>query len=619
MKFNNKKEMENLNHFKKNKNYKKTIDNQKSFKIISFYFFLFKNNIFFWILSVLLLVSQPLTMIILYYLNLNLVNYSFVFNISPLIIGLIWLLFLVNKLFLENKLNGIDVIMLSKPISKYQTLFYRIIIIFSFTFVIMFAQFILTSILVSAFQYDTNWISYVLVNNLFITPFIFSLVSAILILLAIIFKSLWFGLLSFLLILAIGAAPVIQRIIGKNDINQTLTYNDKNYNSFSKLTIINGEKNKTFLVDQINVESQINVNKDVMRTLNDNPFYNNLIPGEIILSLSSSLLNDLNLNNHQIEGNYSLLKNEFIDTQLANLDMKNNILLSIRPNDISPFELNSVEYENLLLDNIKKIANDSINFINLKDEKLVNLLFGKIQNSLNWSTASLSQIELLTIKALLGINVEFSQLFYYFNNREILNQKTPNILKRIDLELNPSLGKLLSFLWENNNSKINVFDLKTFGDVSEFFPNAKIKSLTSPTNINDINFIKNDLIRFSGTAIHYLDNNKQYIPTSLLALNKIDPTIVDKLTWDKVVDNYSVTLENTIKLFNLLNTNLNNNIFPVQFQDNEESLFKYSHFIEVKTTTYLDNVSLSIMTTIFITAGANILSIYLFKNKNYKN
>ncbi|MGL5520184.1 MAG: hypothetical protein ACRDBR_01990, partial [Metamycoplasmataceae bacterium] len=594
------------------------IDTKKIFKITAFYFTLLKKNIFFWILSTLLLLSQPITMAVLFLINFDLLNYSFVFNIAPLIFVLIWLLFLVNKLFLENKLNGIDIIMLSKPVSKYETYFYRIIIIFSFLFLIMFTQFILTSILIFSFQYDIKWITYVLINNLFITPFISSSVSAILILLAIIFKSLWFGLLSFLMILSIGAVPIVQRVVDKNDVNKILTYNDNNYNSFSKLTIINNEKNETFLVDQINVESQINVDKNIMATLNSNLFYNNLIPGELVLSMSSSLLDNLNFKPLQVEGNYSLLKNKFIDTQLANLDMKNNILLSIRPNDISPFELNSVEYENLLLDNIKKITNDKINFINLNDEKLVNFLFEKLQKLLNWSTASLSQSEFMTIKALLGINVEFSQLFYYFNNKEILSQKTPNLLKRIDLELNPSLTKLLSFLWENNNSQINVFDLKTFGDVSELFPNAKIKSLTSLPNINDINFIKNDLIRFSGTTIHYLDNNKQYVPTTLLEMQKINPSIVDKLTWDTFVDNSSVTLQKALELFILLNNNYTN-IFQMQFQNNEQSLFKYSHFIKVNTTTYLDNISLSIISVVFITIGTNILAIYLFKNKNYKN
>ncbi|MGL4184119.1 MAG: hypothetical protein ACRCRP_03270 [Metamycoplasmataceae bacterium] len=618
MKSNNDKKIGKSNLFKKNNNHKQFIDSKKSFKIIIFYLAFIKNNIFFWIISSLLLLSQPITMMILFLINLDLLNYSFILNISPLIFLLIWLLFLVNKLFLENKLNGIDIIMLSKPISKYETFFYRIIIIFSFLFVIMFMQFILTSILIVSFQYDVKWITYALINNLFITPFISSSVSAILILLAIIFKSLWFGLLSFLMILLIGFVPMVQRIVDKNNVNNVLTYNNNNYNSFSKLTVINNDKNETFLVDQINIESQINVDKNIMETLNKTPFYNNIIPGELVLSMSSSLLNNLNFNNSQINSNYSLLKKEFINNELANLDIKNSILISIRPDDISPFELNSIQYEDLLINNIKKIANDKINFININDEKIVDFLLEKLQNSLNWSTSSLSQSEFTTIKALLGINLEFSQLFYYFNNKEILSQKTPNLLKRIDLELNPSLTKLLTFLWESNNSYVNIFELKTFGDVNELFPNARIKSLTSPPNINDINFIKNDLIRFSGSAIHYLNNNKQYIATSLLEIQKIDPSIVDKLTWDKFVDNSSVNLKNLLELFILLNTNFNN-IFQVQFQNNEQSLFKYSYFIKVKTTTYLDNISLSIITMVFITIGTNILAIYLFKNKNYKN
>lgn len=538
--------------------------------------------------------------------------------IPSLIIGLIWLLFLVNKLFLENKLNGIDVIMLSKPVSKYETFFSRIIIIFSFLFLIMFAQFILSSILVFSFQHDVKWITYLLINNLFITPFIFSAIAAILILLAIIFKSLWFGLVSFVIILLVGIVPIVPRLIDKNNFDTTLTYNNNNYNSFSKLTIINDDKNETFLVDEINVASQINVDKNIITTLNNSPFYNSLIPGELMLSLSSSLIDNLNFDTNQINGNYSLLKNEFIDTQLANLNIKNSVLMSIRPNDVSPFELNSIQYEELLLENIKKIVNNSTDFINLKDEKIVDFLYDKLDNSLSWSIDSLSKYEFLTVKALLGIDIEFSQLFYYFNNKTILEQKTPNLLKRIELELSPSLSKLLYFLWSDNSSIMNIFDLKSFGDVFEIFPNTKIKSLTELPNINDINFIKNDLIRFSGSTIHYLDANKQYIPTTLLEMQKIDSSIIDKQTWNKFVDNSSVSLQSVIQLSILLNNNLNN-IFQVRFENNTEDLFKYSHFIKVKTKTYLDNISLPIMTIVFLTIGSNILAIYMFKNKNYKN
>ena len=588
------------------------------FTIINFYFILFKKNILFWLLSSLFLISQPLTMIILFSFNFDIINYSFIFNIAPLVVGLIWLLFLINKLFLENKLNGIDVIMLSKPISKYETFWSRMIIIFSFLFLIMFSQFVFTSILVLSFSYDNKWITYLLINNLIITPLISLGTSSILILFAIILKPLWFGIVSFLSIFFIGVAPIASRLSQKNYFDSTLVYDNNNYNSFSKLSIINAQDNKTFLVNQINPESQLNIDKNILGTLNNMPFYDYLIPGELMLSMSSSLMNDLDFSKNQINGNYSLLKNKFIDTQLANLNLENSILMSIRPDDISPFELSSFEYEELLLNNIKKIVNSSNNFVNLKDEKVVNFLHDKLQNSLNWSLTSLSNDEFMTVRALLGIDLEFSQLFYYFNNKTLLEQKTPNIFKQIELQINPSISKLLSFLWNDNSSQMNIYDLKSFGDVSEIFPDAKIKSLTEQPNINDVNFIKNDLIRFSGSAIHYLDINKQYVATTLLDMQKIDASIIDELTWNKFVDNSSVTLQNIVQLSMLLNNHLNN-IHQINFRPNSEALFKYSQFMQIQPTTYLDNIYLPIMTIIFMIIGTNILAVYMFKNKNYKN
>ncbi|MGL5733149.1 MAG: hypothetical protein ACRCXE_03695 [Metamycoplasmataceae bacterium] len=597
--------------------YKKAFRNNL-FKMIGYYSFPLKKNIFFWALSISLLISQPLTMIILFSLNLDLLDYSFILNISPLIAGLAWLLFLITKLFLENKLNGIDVIMLSKPISKYETFLSRMIVIFIALFSIMAAQFLLSSILVFSFSYDIKWVTYLLVNNIVITPLISLGTSSILILLAIMTKPLWFGLLSFLGFSLVGIAPITTRLIDKNNFDTNIVYNNDNYHSFSKLSIINEDEYKTFLVDEINVESQIGVDNDILKTLNNIPFYEYLVPGELMLSMSSSLLNDLDFSNKdEIKSNYSLLKNSFVDTSFANLNVENSVLVSIRPEDISPFELTSIEYEDLLLENIEIIANDN-NFINLKDERLVNFLLDKLQNSIDWSTGTLTNSEFQTIRALLGIDLRFTQLFYYFNDKDILGQKTPNLLDKISKEINPSLVNLLTFLWNDNSSKMNVYDLNSFGDISLLFPSAKIISQVAPPNSMDIQFIKNDLVRFSGTAISYLNINKQYIPTTIAALQEIDKSIVDKVSWDKYIDNSSITLENLVKLYNELYKNLTN-IYQVNFRPNSDDLFKYSYFIHIKQTTYLDNIYLPILANIFVVIGTNMLAIYMFRNKNYKN
>ncbi|MGL6125012.1 MAG: hypothetical protein ACRC1F_00790 [Metamycoplasmataceae bacterium] len=604
----------------KHKNiFTKNIFTKNIFKMISYYSFPLKRNIFFWVLSILLLISQPLTMIILYSLNLDLLDYSFILNISPLIIGLVWLLFLITKLFLENKLNGIDVIMLSKPISKYETFFSRMSVIFIALFSIMIAQFFISSILVFSFNYDIKWITYLLVNNIIITPFISLGISSILILLAIMSKPLWFGLLSFLGFSLLGIAPIATRLINQNNLETNLIFNNDNYHSFSKISIINGEENKTFLVDEINIESQIGVDKDILKTLNNLPFYEYLVPGELILSMSSSLLNDLGFsNNNEIRSNYSLLKNNFVDTSFANLNVENSVLVSIRPEDISPFELTSVEYEDLLLENIKRIVNDN-NFINLADEKLVDFLLEKLQNLIDWSTGTLTNSEFQTVRALLGIDLGFTQLFYYFNDKEILEKKTPNLLDKIANEINPALANLLTFLWNDNSSKMNVYDLDSFGDISLIFPSAKIVSQSAPPHSSDVQFIKNDLVRFSGTAVSYLNINKQYTPTTLLDLQKIDPSIVDKTSWDQFIDNSSITLGNLVYLYKFLISNNLNNIYQVNFRPNSDDLFKYSYFIDIQQTTHLDNIYLPILANIFVVIGTNMLAIYMFRNKNYKN
>ncbi len=592
--------------------------NPQFYSIVKFNLFLLKKSISFWILTFLLLFSQPITLIAFFIIDLDLLNFSFIFSIVSVIISLIWLIFLINKLFSENKTNSIDVIMFSKPISKYGLFFSRMIIIFSFLVMIMFAQFLISSIFVLSFSYDAQWIIYLLISNLFITPIIFSILAALLVLLAIVLKPLWFGVSSFLVVLLVGFAPVLSRTLQNNNFDNTILYNNDNYNSFSKLTIVDQDHNQTFLVDEINHESQHKIDTNILQTLNNTPFYQSLIPGELLLSMNSSLLNDLNFQNSKIDSNYSLIKTQFIDISMHNINFANKYLFSTRPEDISPLDMNNVEYQNLLIDNITKIVNQGTQFINLNDEKIIDLLYNKLSNSIDWKSNSLSESEFLTIRALLGIDINFSQLFYYFNNQDLLAIKAPDIMTQIELLFNPSLVKLLSFLWTSDIAQMNVFDLGSFGDINLLYPSAKSKNLVDLPDAKDVAFIKNDLIRFSGTAIHYLDLNKQYVSTTIEKLKEISPSIIDKKTWNDFVDASTFTLDKAIELNAKLNTSLTN-IFKMNFRENSSSIAKYSYFMEMKNTTYLNNIYLPILSIIFVTVGLNILTIYIFKKKNYKN
>jgi hypothetical protein len=84
------------------------------------------------------------------------------------------------------------------------------------------------------------------------------------------------------------------------------------------------------------------------------------------------------------------------------------------------------------------------------------------------------------------------------------------------------------------------------------------------------------------------------------------------------VDASTFTLGQAIQFNSTLNETLPN-IFQTNFRENSNSIAKYSYFMEMKNTTYLNNIYLPIMSIIFVTIGLNILTIYMFKKKNYKN
>jgi hypothetical protein len=75
---------------------------------------------------------------------------------------------------------------------------------------------------------------------------------------------------------------------------------------------------------------------------------------------------------------------------------------------------------------------------------------------------------------------------------------------------------------------MNVFELNTFEDINLVYPSAKSRSSIDLPDAKDISFIKNDLVRFSGTSIHYLNLNRQYLPTDITALQGISPSITDQ-------------------------------------------------------------------------------------------
>ena len=583
---------------------------------------LIKNNIYVWSLVGLLIISQSLILLILHLTNTNLINNSLYISLLPQIVLILLNIVLINRLFSESKYNSLDWTLISLPIGKARIFVARFILIFAIGFLALFAQFILNFIICLSTQINTKWILFFFVSNIFINPFINLFYISLFIFIAIFFKRIGFAIAS-ILIVFLWIIPIFTRSLS---INQNkLEFNPQNSNSFAQLTVTKNNAVETYIVDKIN-PIYVNSNKDEIQAINSSPIYSYFIPGEIFVSFDALLMKNIfNINdyeNHQIDKNHSLLKNLYQNYNFSNYNNQYTNFLILRPEDINPLFLDNTEYEDLLMSNINNIitTNDN-NYIDISNQLLVQQLLENLQSntSMNWN--QLDKKEINTLSCLLGINPAYNQLFYYQRDYSWLSQKTPNLLSKIENQINSSLANLLQYLWTSENTQNNINNTygnanPVFDDINNIYPSVKDLDETKAPSSSDIDFIKNSLIRFQNQSIGYLTINGTY--QNISSLTNIDPSIVDKASWDNYVDQNTFSIYNARTFLNKLSNSLPN-LFAMSFSPNNANLNQYSYYFSIEDNTYLSHSDIYITALVFIFIGSYVIAMNKFKNNNYKN
>ena len=583
---------------------------------------LIKNNIYVWSLVGLLIISQSLILLILHLTNTNLISNSLYISLLPQIVLILLNIVLINRLFSESKYNSLDWTLISLPIGKARIFVARFILIFAIGFLALFAQFILNFIICLSTEINTKWILFFFVSNIFINPFINLFYISLFIFIAIFFKRIGFAIAS-ILIVFLWIIPIFTRSLS---INQNkLEFNPQNSNSFAQLTVTKNNAVETYIVDKIN-PIYVNSNKDEIQAINSSPIYSYFIPGEIFVSFDALLMKNIfNINdyeNHQIDKNHSLLKNLYQNYNFSNYNNQYTNFLILRPEDINPLFLDNTEYEDLLMSNINNIitTNDN-NYIDISNQLLVQQLLENLQSntSMNWN--QLDKKEINTLSCLLGINPAYNQLFYYQRDYSWLSQKTPNLLSKIENQINSSLANLLQYLWTSENTQNNINNTygnanPVFDDINNIYPSVKDIDETKAPSSSDIDFIKNSLIRFQNQSIGYLTINGTY--QNISSLTNIDPSIVDKASWDNYVDQNTFSIYNARTFLNKLSNSLPN-LFAMSFSPNNANLNQYSYYFSIEDNTYLSHSDIYITALVFIFIGSYVIAMNKFKNNNYKN
>lgn len=598
------------------------LKNKWFIKIIIFSWKLIKNNIYIWLLVSLLIVSQSLIVLTLHLTNTNLINNSLYISLLPQIILILLNIVLINRLFSESKYNSLDWTLISLLISKTKIFVARFIVIFTIGFLSLFAQFILNLIITLSTQINIKWILFFFVSNIFINPFINLFYISLFIFIAIFFKRIGFAIIS-LLIIFLWMIPIFTRPLFANQ--NKLEFNPQNSNSFAQLSVAKNNTIETYIVDKIN-PIYVNNNKNEIKIINSSPIYSYFIPGEIFVSFDALLMKNIfdinDYNNHQIDKNYSLLKNFYENYNFSNFNNQYTNFLVLRPEDINPLFLDNVDYENLLISNINNIskANDG-NYIDINNQLLIQQLLDNLQNntSMNWN--QLDKKEINTLKCLLGINTIYNQLFYYQRDYSWLSSKTPDLLTRIEILYNSSLANLLQYLWTSENTQNNINNIygnaiPVFDNVNNIYPTIKNIDENKAPSSSDLDFIKNDLIRFQNQSIGYLTINGTY--QNVTSLTNIDPSIIDKTSWDTYVDQNTFSIYSAKRFLNKLSNSLPN-LFSISFSPNNTNLNQYSYYFSIKDNTYLSHSDIYITALVFIFIGSYLIAMNKFKNNNYKN
>ena len=344
----------------------------------------------------------------------------------------------------------------------------------------------------------------------------------------------------------------------------------------------------------------------------------------MITSFNSLLLKNLiSFNDNQlIRRKYSILKNNYKSFNFSNYDNEFENAIVLRPYDKNPLSLNNEEYENLLLSNISKIIEEgNANIIDLNDSMLVQNLLNSLQDykKINW--IYLSQKEIRTLEKILGIDTNFNQLFYYLSNYSWLNKKTPNLLIKIQNKYSKELSNLFNFLWTSEITQNNINNTfenlnPVFPNVDDLYPSIMTYSDSSKPLKSDIDFIKNDLIRFNNSTISYLRIDGTY--QTIDNLSNIDISIVDEKSWRKFVEENTMSLSDAKILIDNLSEELSN-MSIVNFSKNKIDIYKYSYFFTINDQSYLSYSEIYVTTLVFVFIGTFWISIWLFKKSNYKN
>ncbi len=202
--------------------------------------------------------------------------------------------------------------------------------------------------------------------------------------------------------------------------------------------------------------------------------------------------------------------------------------------------------------------------------------------------------QLETLKKLLGINMNYNQMFYLIKYSSLLENKVNYILDNIKASYSVELYDLINFLITSQSTQYNLFNisnvLDTGYDISYYYPNGYSISESKPINNSDLDFITNTLIRFSPDNIpYYLTKDNQYVTNDtfkqfITSLN--NNGVNNQQQFITYINQISLQYQSTSNFLNQLKDNANN-IIAYSLSNNSMNLDNYAYVLKLIPSPYI--------------------------------
>lgn len=332
------------------------------------------------------------------------------------------------------------------------------------------------------------------------------------------------------------------------------------------------------------------------------------IPTEWYLSFYSYAFNDFKFDQNVYRNfSTSLINYQFNEVNKTKVELSNNYILQ-RPNDINFYNLSSNQITNLIINDLSSVLQNHKN-INTSSKLELDNFMSLLKFNNVWNNITLNNFQVDFLYDILGINDTYSNLFYLYEYKDIIEQLSSDLFKTIENKFGKNFKDFLVELYSLSNTKNNIFKTtNVLGknlEINQVYPISNYLNKDKEPSMVDREFIQDKLIRFNNNNVYVLLRDGITYSTNTLNEMSIfkNNSINTKEAWIQYLNNILISFPKTEELIDSINQYCNTNSidnYQFTFTTNDLSKNTYSYFLESVQADYLNYQSLLVTITILV-------------------